>query len=279
MVGSARCKWAALLVACLGTAAVWGRGSVAEDGSLASSDDEPPHCEYLRTAERHPVLDRPLMVYLGSARLGQPGFIAVPYEVEYPEHLDVTNATHYKEFFCKGSVDVFFTEHTFEHIPEELHQVAFRIMYEYLKPGGLVRTAVPTFPDRKYFPDFNGSDLDREHGHVAFPSERTMTESLRAAGFTDIEAVEQVPYIPGEDGGRAVITRPYDSCMGRVQRSIRHDPRNAKWLKAHFPELNVTKLSNAPAENYMMKSWKEVIPYDTQMAVPRSTSLIIDAWK
>lgn len=262
----------ALLVAFLWTTAVQGRGS-------ASIDEEGPHCEYMRRAERHPVLDRPLMVYLGSARLGQPGFIAIPYEPEYGQHLDVTNAEHYKQFFCKGTVDVFFTEHTFEHVPEELHQVAFKIMYEYLKPGGLVRTAVPTYPDKKDYPNFGPSKLDIEHGHVAFPTIRSMTDSLRAAGFTDIEAVEGVPYVPGNGGGRAVTTKPYDSCHGRVQRSIRHDPRNVKWLREHLHELNLTQLTNDPGENYIFKPSKDCIPYTTQTAVPRVSSLIVDAWK
>ena len=80
------------------------------------------------------------MVYMGASTIQQPEFISLDIT-----QLDVMKAEDYARWFCIFSVDSFLTEHTFEHIPEDMHEVAFRLMHKYLKSGGRLRIAVPLY--------------------------------------------------------------------------------------------------------------------------------------
>ena len=109
------------------------------------SPDEAPICAALQlvsstSREASTVIIRSLMVYMGASTIQQPEFISLDIT-----QLDVMKAEDYARWFCIFSVDSFLTEHTFEHIPEDMHEVAFRLMHKYLKSGGRLRIAVPLY--------------------------------------------------------------------------------------------------------------------------------------
>lgn len=200
-------------------------GSVINLASL----DEAPFCGGLHAAsksskEASTVINRPLMVYVGSSSIKQPGFISLP-----QDQLDVTKASDFTRWFCLSSVDTFLTEHTFEHIPEDLHERAFHFMHKYLKPGGRLRIAVPVYLD-----GHSASPLDVKYGHVAFVTRARLAASLRGAGFNKIQYLEHRE-------SDVAYTQPYDSCDGRIRRSTRHDDRNRLWLKNNIASLNITE--------------------------------------
>ena len=195
------------------------------------SPDEAPICAALQLAsstsrEASTVINRPLMVYVGAASIRQPGFISL-----YRTELDVTKADDYARWFCKSSVDSFLTEHTFEHIPEDLHEGAFRLMHKYLKSGGRLRIAVPLYKEAHV-----ARPADVEIGHVAFITKRSLTAALNRAGFNKIRALEYV-----DVQTHTAHTEVYDSCDGRVRRSVRHDARNLEWLAKNLAFLNKTE--------------------------------------
>ena len=190
---------------------------------------EAAHCDVLRTAasqskEAWAIIHRPLKVYLGSSNLQTPGFLSLPQKA-----LDVTAANDYKRWFCLESVDTFLTEHTFEHIPLTDHYQAFGLMFKYLKPGGLVRTAVPLYRDRHRV-----TSVDIKYGHVTFHTRGTLVRLLEEIGFTNVTALEFY------DENNNVCTRPYDSCDGRIRRSFRHDERNLDFLNESWSKLKKT---------------------------------------
>lgn len=222
----------------------------------------PSFCSDVRSnPDELKVLNRPLMVYVGSSSVRQPGFISLEYQ-----EFDVTKAEDYDKWFCKESVDVFFSEHTFEHIPQELHVVAFRLMHQFLKPGGIMRMAIPSYFDEVAVPNFKPSALDIEYGHVAFVTTRSAVETLKDAGFREVTVLEQLVYTAE---GRFLVTNPYDSCAGRVRRSVRHDERNLPWLKNTWHLLNVSHYNDLGYN---------VLKYPMPHA-PKVVSLVLEAQK
>lgn len=216
---------------------------------------QPSFCKELKAASKASmqaatILHRPLMVYVGSSSITQPGFISLS-----QSQLDVTKAEDFLRWFCLGSVDVFLTEHTFEHVPEHLHETAFRLMHKYLKPGGRLRIAVPSYGSGHV-----ASPLDIEYGHVTFPTRESLTRALVKAGFDKVLPLEY------KDKNNTVTTMPYDSCDGRIRRSVRHDDRNRDWMKKNIAQLNLT-VHNVPGMNII------------GIHPPPVVSLILDAIK
>lgn len=66
--------------------------------------------------------------------------------------LDLINEKTFNQILKKNSVDNFLAEHVFEHLTENEGKIAVENCYQYLKPGGILRIAVPDgfFPDPKY---------------------------------------------------------------------------------------------------------------------------------
>lgn len=176
--------------------------------------------------EAKKVAHRPLMVYIGSADVTQPGFISFTYA-----ELDVTKQQDFEKYFCPGSVDVFFSEHTYEHIRAEKYAVSFQLMLKYLRPGGYVRLATPTFP-----PNHTPGPLDVEYGHVSFYTAEALRQELQGAGFEPVTILEQRLQGPG-GGWIGFCSKWFDSCGGRVRRSFRHDNRNTDVLRTRGADL------------------------------------------
>ena len=189
------------------------------------------------------------MVYVGSSGVQQPGFLSMP-----RHFLDVTKPDDYARWFCLSSVDKQ-NHHTFEHIPGELHDQAFRLMHAHLKPGGRLRIAVPVYKENHV-----ERSLDVKYGHVAFITKKSLTTALSTAGFQQVHPLEYV-----DVDTQAAYTAEYDSCDGRIQRSLRHDERNLVWLQEHAASLN--------------KSAYNDIGDNVVRPPPLITSLVLDAMK
>src|SRR5262245_8454926 len=81
---------------------------------------------------------RPLNVILGAGPVTMQGWVATDAGV-----LDVTSGRAWKRLFTLGSIDRLMAEHLFEHLSEPECATAFTECFRYLKPGGLLRIAVP----------------------------------------------------------------------------------------------------------------------------------------
>lgn len=81
---------------------------------------------------------RPLNVILGAGSIEMPGWLATD-----ATSLDVTVSRDWETIFSPSSIDRLMAEHLFEHLSDEECDRALKACFRYLKPGGLLRLAVP----------------------------------------------------------------------------------------------------------------------------------------
>ena len=167
--------------------------------------------------KEHPGLavahaDRPLSVYIGASPCKRPaGYISFE-----QRDLDVTVRSDFSRLFCEASVDTFLTEHTFEHITYEGGQAAFENFAQFLKPGGMLRIAVPNDGTRAG-QQIGEKLVDTNYGHVAAYGFEFLKDKLLRAGFSRVELIEEkVKY-----NATAVMirTRGWDRCQGKTAMS------------------------------------------------------------
>lgn len=138
------------------------------------------------------------------------------------DNLDLLKREDWKRYFQPSSVDAMLAEHVWEHLTMEEALLASQHCYEYLKPGGYLRLAVPDgcHPDPEYIDyvkvDGSGPGSD---DHKVLYTYKTMQTMLEKAGFT----VNLLEYFDEEGQFHAVDWRVED---GKIHRSARFDPRN-----------------------------------------------------
>src|SRR5690242_11289052 len=90
---------------------------------------------------------RPLKLVVGSSGGHDSGWISS--EIEY---LNLLNAAQWRGYFAEGSIDAILAEHVWEHLTADEGLEAARRCFQYLKPGGYLRVAVPDgfHPNRDY---------------------------------------------------------------------------------------------------------------------------------
>ncbi len=137
--------------------------------------------------------------------------------------LDITSEKDWAKLFRGSSLSAILAEHVWEHLSQEDCVKAMKLCYQYLKPGGYLRIAVPDgfYPDPQYIasvkPGGNGPGAD---DHKVLYTHSTLGEALADAGFI-VNALEYYT-----DAGQFIYSgwQPED---GMVQRSSRFDERNA----------------------------------------------------
>ena len=139
------------------------------------------------------------------------------------EILDITNEQNWLNFVGgKSTLDNILAEHVWEHLTDEDTQLANKNCFEFLKPGGRLRIAVPDGynPDKEYVERVKpgGSGLGSEDHKVLYNFE-IMQERLSKAGFH----VELVEYWK-KDG--EFVANEWDAKEGFIKRSKKFDPRN-----------------------------------------------------
>jgi predicted SAM-dependent methyltransferase len=95
----------------------------------------------------HLPTSTPLKVIIGAGRQSYPGWIATN-----KEQLDLCQRKDWVASFSERRVDALLCEHVWEHLTESEGRCAASICYEFLKPGGFLRCAVPdaNFPNEDY---------------------------------------------------------------------------------------------------------------------------------
>jgi SAM-dependent methyltransferase len=106
---------------------------------------------FAKAAFRKRYLDRPdrVLINVGAGKWYAPNWKVIDYSagwyrynrsfIDYP--LDLMQMSRFP--FDDDSVDLFYSEHVFEHFPNAVGAYSFREMYRALKPGGGVRLVVP----------------------------------------------------------------------------------------------------------------------------------------
>jgi len=169
----------------------------------------------------------PVRIILGASGTNYDGWI--PTDVE---HLNLLIPKHWEDCFERASIDAMLAEHVWEHLSLDDGLTAAKQCFEYLKPGGYLRVAVPDgfHPDPSYieYVKVGGSGLGADDHKVLYNAE-SIAEQFSKAGF-EIELLE---YYDSDRKFHMVDWEPKD---GAVTRSSRFDARNSNG------KLNYTSL-------------------------------------
>lgn len=87
--------------------------------------------------------NKKIQLYLGSGKRNIPGFIHIDLD-DYP-HLDYKHDIADLPMFSNNSVDLIYTSHSFEYFDRQEGEKVLREWHRVLRPGGVLRIAVPDF--------------------------------------------------------------------------------------------------------------------------------------
>lgn len=151
----------------------------------------------------------PLNVLIGGGQTSYEGWIFTD-----RDFLDITNPQDWSNLFDPGSIDRVLCEHVLEHLSEQECVLALTEAYRYLKPGGLMRIAVPDAYRRD--PAYVAEASPPNDGHKVFYNVDTLPPLLVRLGFS----VLPLEYF---DEREEFYARPWDERDGLVTRSVRFD--------------------------------------------------------
>ena len=159
----------------------------------------------------------PLKIVIGAADLHDGGWI--PTDIEY---LNLLRAQDWKPFFAPASIDALLAEHVWEHLTPAEGAAAAAQCFQYLRPGGYLRVAVPD--------GFNPSPAYREqvrvggsgagaHDHKVLYTHRTFSALFEQVGFRCrlLEYFDEHGVFHAEE---------WSAQDGTIRRSMRFDERN-----------------------------------------------------
>jgi predicted SAM-dependent methyltransferase len=151
----------------------------------------------------------PLNVLIGGGQTSYEGWIFTDRDL-----LDITNPRDWSNLFDPGSIDRLLCEHVLEHLSEPACRITLAECYRYLKPGGLLRIAVPDGYRRD--PAYVAEASPPMAGHQVLFDLPSLTQLLESTGFT----VTPLEYF---DQGEEFHALPWDESEGLVTRSVRFD--------------------------------------------------------
>jgi len=140
--------------------------------------------------------------------------------------LDIRKGEDWAAYYQPGSIDALLAEHVWEHLTLGEGRAAARHCYQYLKPGGYIRCAVPdgNYKDERFQNMIQiGGPGPADHpaaSHKIVYDYRTFAEVFTEAGF----AVNLLEYC---DGDGVFHYTYWNEADGMIGRSYRFDTRNS----------------------------------------------------
>ncbi len=139
------------------------------------------------------------------------------------EYLNLLNPEDWEKIFRPNQIDALMAEHVWEHLTLEDGLIAARQCYEYLKPGGYIRVAVPDGfcrdPDYMEWVRPGGSGIAADDHKVLY-NHKTLAAVFEKAGFK----TSLLEYF--DESGTFQHT-DWDPASGKIIRSLRFDERNS----------------------------------------------------
>ncbi|MBD7963076.1 SAM-dependent methyltransferase [Fictibacillus sp. Sa2CUA10] len=139
--------------------------------------------------------------------------------------LNLLKRSDWERKFSGESLQAILAEHVWEHLTLEEGVEAAKICFDFLKPGGHIRCAIPDgfFPDKDYQMGVQiGGPGPKDHpaaSHKIVHNYKTITSMFRKAGFS----VTLLEYF---DEKGDFHTQNWDESEGFIYRSMRFDHRN-----------------------------------------------------
>jgi predicted SAM-dependent methyltransferase len=160
---------------------------------------------------------RPLRIVIGASGIFDAGWIPTDIGV-----LDILDERQWKRLFDANPIDAILAEHVWEHLTPEQGLRAARHCFQFLKPGGYLRVAVPDgyHPDPTYIEWVRvaGSGAGADDHKVLYNCD-SFRRLFESAGF-DVEMLEYF------DTAGAFHGVDWDPAAGTIHRSRRFDERN-----------------------------------------------------
>jgi len=162
----------------------------------------------------------PRKIIIGAGNQRWPGW-----QPTQQEDLDLLRRRTWVSRFSPGAIDALLCEHVWEHLTEAEGRAAAALCYEFLKPGGYLRCAVPdgNFPDEEYQRTAQvGGPGPADHpaaSHKIVYEYRRLSDVFQTAGF-EVDLLEYC-----DDRGRFHYHQ-WNSADGPIYRSLLSDHRN-----------------------------------------------------
>ena len=151
-----------------------------------------------------------LKVVVGSGGIYSKGWIPTGLET-----IDASKEITWNKFFNKNSLEAILGEHIWEHLTLEESATATKICFEFLKPGGYCRIAVPDglHPDPIYLRGVGPIGPNEQH-KVMYDFE-SIKEIFESVGF-------KVSYLEYYDKDGVFHKTNWDPNKGMIHRSVRY---------------------------------------------------------
>jgi predicted SAM-dependent methyltransferase len=139
--------------------------------------------------------------------------------------LNLLKRIDWEGMFKPNTIEAILAEHVWEHLSFEEGVEAGEICFDYLKPGGYIRCAVPDgfFPDKEYQKIVQvGGPGPKDHpaaSHKIVHNYKTITNMFSEAGY-EVKLLEYC-----DESGNFHYNE-WDEKMGFIYRSLRFDDRN-----------------------------------------------------
>lgn len=165
-------------------------------------------------------LDQPLKIIIGAGTQTWDGWIPTN-----QEQLDLLKREDWEASFANRKVDALLCEHVWEHMTESDGRLAAKICFDFLKPGGYLRVAVPdvNFPDEEYQKRSQiGGPGPKDHpaaDHKIVYDYRLFLDVFERAGF-EVDLLEYC-----DENGRFHYNQ-WEPANGPIYRSLMIDHRN-----------------------------------------------------
>lgn len=162
----------------------------------------------------------PLKIIIGAGEQSYPGWLATN-----QEQLDLCRRDDWVANFSKRQIDALLCEHVWEHLTETEGRAAAALCYEFLKPSGYLRVAVPdaNFPNEAYQQMVKiGGPGPAEHpaaDHKIVYDYKLFSDVFQSAGF-EVDLLEYC-----DEAGRFHYNQ-WQPADGPIYRSLLSDHRN-----------------------------------------------------
>ncbi|WP_127585400.1 class I SAM-dependent methyltransferase [Paenibacillus koleovorans] len=163
-----------------------------------------------------------MKVVLGAGRTKYEGWLSTQ-----EEELNLLASEDWNRLFTEESIDALLAEHVWEHLTYEEGGVAANHCFQFLKPGGYIRCAVPdkNFRNEWYQQMVQiGGPGPADHpaaSHKIVYDAKTFVQVFAKAGF-EVSLLEYC-----DEDGDFHYTH-WNEADGRIGRSFRFDTRNSK---------------------------------------------------
>lgn len=173
-----------------------------------------PHSIWqLRTYSRR----KPIKLVIGASYTYFPGWIHTDIQT-----LNILKIENWEKYFKRNMIDLMLAEHVWEHLSPKQGKQGFEHCFQFLKPGGFLRIAVPDgYHESKEYIEWvkpGGSGYGADDHKVLYNYE-SLSDALQQVGF-------QVRLLEYFDEDRKFHKNDWDPKDGMIRRSADFDSRN-----------------------------------------------------